>query len=38
VADDREAAQLSGANYRHIFGIARSLAFATVALAALPMA
>jgi branched-chain amino acid transport system permease protein len=33
VADDREAAQLSGANYRHIFGIAASLAFATVALA-----
>jgi branched-chain amino acid transport system permease protein len=33
VADDREAAQLSGANYRHIFGIAESLAFATVALA-----
>ena len=33
VADDREAAQLSGANYRHIFGVAASLAFATVALA-----
>lgn len=33
VADDREAAQLSGANYRHIFGIAAALAFATVALA-----
>jgi branched-chain amino acid transport system permease protein len=33
VADDREAAQLSGANYRHIFGIAASIAFATVALA-----
>lgn len=33
VADDREAAQLSGANYRHIFGIATAIAFATVALA-----
>ena len=33
VADDREAAQLSGANYRHIFGIAAAIAFATVALA-----
>jgi branched-chain amino acid transport system permease protein len=33
VADDREAAQLSGANYRHMFGVAASLAFATVALA-----
>jgi branched-subunit amino acid ABC-type transport system permease component len=33
VADDREAAQLSGADYRHVFGIAAALAFATVALA-----
>ncbi|MGD0852472.1 MAG: branched-chain amino acid ABC transporter permease [Acidimicrobiales bacterium] len=33
VSDDREAAMLCGTNYRHIFGIASSLAFATVALA-----
>jgi branched-chain amino acid transport system permease protein len=33
VADDNEAAQLSGADYRHVFGIAAALAFATVALA-----
>jgi branched-subunit amino acid ABC-type transport system permease component len=33
VADDREAAQLSGVDYRHIFGIAAGIAFATVALA-----
>jgi branched-subunit amino acid ABC-type transport system permease component len=33
VADDREAAQLSGANYRHVFGVAAAIAFATVALA-----
>ena len=33
VADDREAAQLSGADYRHVFGIAAALAFGTVALA-----
>lgn len=33
VADDREAAQLSGANYRHVFGIAAAIAFATVAMA-----
>ena len=33
VADDPEAAQLSGADYRHIFGIAAAIAFATVALA-----
>jgi branched-chain amino acid transport system permease protein len=32
VADDREAAQLSGADYRHVFGIAAAVAFATVAL------
>ena len=35
VADDREAAQLSGVNYRHVFGIAAAIAFATVALAGL---
>jgi len=33
VADDREAAQLSGADYRHVFGICAALAFCTVALA-----
>src|SRR6202046_238041 len=33
VADDREAAQLSGADYRHLFGIAAAIAFGTVALA-----
>jgi branched-chain amino acid transport system permease protein len=33
VADDREAAQLCGADYRHVFGIAAALAFGTVALA-----
>src|ERR1700683_2862702 len=32
VADDSEAAQLSGADYRHVFGIAAALAFGTVAL------
>jgi len=32
VADDREAAQLSGADYRHVFGICAALAFGTVAL------
>jgi branched-chain amino acid transport system permease protein len=35
VADDREAAQLSGADYRHVFGIAAAIAFGTVALAGL---
>ena len=35
VADDREAAQLSGADYRHVFGIAAAVAFATVGLAGL---
>ena len=35
VADDREAAQLSGVRYRHVFGIAAALALATVALAGL---
>jgi branched-chain amino acid transport system permease protein len=33
VADDREAAQLAGADYRHVFGICAALAFGTVALA-----
>jgi branched-chain amino acid transport system permease protein len=33
VADDREAAQLSGTNYRHVFGVAAAIAFATVAMA-----
>jgi branched-chain amino acid transport system permease protein len=33
VADDHEAAQLSGANYRHVFGIAAAIAFGTVAIA-----
>jgi branched-chain amino acid transport system permease protein len=33
VADDREAAQLSGIDYRHVFGIAGAIAFGTVALA-----
>jgi branched-chain amino acid transport system permease protein len=33
VADDREAAQLAGADYRHVFGVAAALAFGTVALA-----
>jgi len=35
VADDSEAAQLSGADYRHVFGIAAALAFGTVALGGL---
>ena len=35
VADDREAAQLSGVRYRHVFGIAGALAVGTVALAGL---
>jgi branched-chain amino acid transport system permease protein len=33
VADDREAALLSGINARHVFGIAAALAFASVGLA-----
>jgi len=33
VADDKEAAQLAGADYRHVFGIAAGIAFGTVALA-----
>jgi branched-chain amino acid transport system permease protein len=32
VADDQEAAQLAGADYRHVFGIAAALALGTVAL------
>ncbi len=32
VADDKEAAQLSGADYRHVFGIAAALALGSVAL------
>jgi branched-chain amino acid transport system permease protein len=32
VADDKEAAQLAGADYRHVFGIAAAVAFATVTL------
>jgi branched-chain amino acid transport system permease protein len=32
VADDREAAQLSGADYRHVFGVAAAIAFGTAAL------
>jgi len=35
VADDREAAQLSGADFRHVFGIAAAIAFGSVALAGL---
>ncbi len=35
VADDREAARLSGVRVRHVFGIAGALAAATVALAGL---
>ncbi|MGZ4149868.1 MAG: branched-chain amino acid ABC transporter permease [Actinomycetota bacterium] len=35
VADDPEAAQLSGVDYRHVFAIAAGVAFATVALAGL---
>jgi branched-chain amino acid transport system permease protein len=38
VADDREAAQLVGANAQHIFGVAAGLAFGTVALAGLALA
>jgi branched-chain amino acid transport system permease protein len=32
VADDKEAAQLAGADYRHVFGIAAALALGSVAL------
>ena len=37
MSDDRETAQLMGANYRHLFGIATGLAFGTVALAGLAL-
>ncbi|MGH7665961.1 MAG: branched-chain amino acid ABC transporter permease [Candidatus Dormibacteria bacterium] len=37
VADDRDAAQLIGVNFRHIFGIAAAVAFGTVALAGLSL-
>jgi branched-chain amino acid transport system permease protein len=37
VADDRETAQLLGASYRHLFGVAAALAFGTVALAGLAL-
>ena len=33
VADDKEAAQMCGADYRHVFVIAAAIAFGTVALA-----
>ena len=33
VADDPEAAQLSGVGYKHVFGVAAAVAFGTVALA-----
>jgi branched-chain amino acid transport system permease protein len=33
VADDQEAAQLSGIDYRHVFGIAAAIAFSTAGLA-----
>jgi branched-chain amino acid transport system permease protein len=35
VADDREASQISGVDYRHVFGVAAAIALATVALAGL---
>ena len=35
VADDPEAARLSGVDHRHVFGVAAALAFGTVALAGL---
>src|SRR5487761_575683 len=35
VADDREAAQLSGADYRHVFGIAAAIAFGSVVIGGL---
>jgi branched-chain amino acid transport system permease protein len=37
VADDREAAQLVGANYRHLYGVAAAIAFGTVAFAGLAL-
>jgi branched-chain amino acid transport system permease protein len=38
VADDQEAAQLSGASYAHVFGIAAALALGTVALGGMSFA
>jgi branched-chain amino acid transport system permease protein len=35
VADDREASQITGIDYRHVFGIAAAIALSTVALAGL---
>jgi branched-chain amino acid transport system permease protein len=35
VADDQEAAQLSGIDYRHVFGIAAAIAFAAVVIGGL---
>ncbi len=35
VADDREASQIAGIDYRHVFGIATAIAFGTTALAGL---
>lgn len=37
VADDREAARLVGADYRHLFGVAAALAFGAVAFAGLAL-
>lgn len=37
VADDREASQIVGVNYRHVFGIAAGIALGTVALAGLAL-
>jgi branched-chain amino acid transport system permease protein len=37
-ADDREAVQLAGADYRHVFGVATAIAFATLALGGLAYA
>ncbi|MGH3472185.1 MAG: branched-chain amino acid ABC transporter permease, partial [Nocardioidaceae bacterium] len=37
IADDKEAAELVGADHRHIFGIAAALAFGTMALAGLAL-
>jgi len=37
VADDREASQITGIDYRHVFGLAASIALGTVALAGLAL-
>ncbi|MGH7610734.1 MAG: branched-chain amino acid ABC transporter permease [Candidatus Dormibacteria bacterium] len=37
VADDRDAAQLIGVNFRHVFALAAAIAFGTVALAGLSL-